>query len=456
MIYLRTGLPGASKSLNSLRELVFSHDEGRPYFYTNIKLLMLDMDVARSFSGWFYGWYFPNLKDKSLKSKLVRIMKPIHDNDDFITLDDAPFLRNNFESHNHFDTWLYWVRRVYPKKSLSRLDNILACMTPEQLNSDDAWEAVKVCNLHFTKFDDPNFWYDLPKRSVVLVDECQQFFPPRPVGSRKPEAVARLETHRHGGYDLHFITQHPTLTDQNLRKLVNRHIHFFNPFGGKRIVRYESPKCVDYDNYHDKKQAKKKPTAHDVSFYGVYWSAEIHTHKFKFPKILLLGLFALFVVFAAFFYVVNFLDSKVHPDSLEPASPYQESSLGSVPDVRSVPDVPVASVDEQLSSYVSTIATDVYISGSMAISSLNGLDYEYSFYRSTDGAVFFPEDIGLEVQPINNCLANLIIENVIRPVTCNPFYVREVVDDEDEEEEEDFYSSGDSNDEDFQSQFVSN
>ena len=29
--------------------------------------------------------------------------------------------------------------------------------------------------------------------------------------------------------------------DQNLRKLVGRHIHFYNPFGGKRVTRYENP-----------------------------------------------------------------------------------------------------------------------------------------------------------------------------------------------------------------------
>ncbi|WP_264401212.1 hypothetical protein [Vibrio parahaemolyticus] len=62
MIYLRTGLPGASKTLNSLRELVISHDDTRPYFYTNIRLLMLDMAVVQSFSGWFYGWFFSTFK----------------------------------------------------------------------------------------------------------------------------------------------------------------------------------------------------------------------------------------------------------------------------------------------------------------------------------------------------------------------------------------------------------
>ncbi|MEZ9417247.1 zonular occludens toxin, partial [Vibrio sp. 10N.286.49.E1] len=169
MIYLRTGLPGASKSLNSLREIVNSHNPHTPYFYNNIKLLMLDMDVCQSFSGWFYGWHFRNLKDKAMKRKLIKILTPIHENGDFVTLEDVPFLRNHFDSHNHFSTWLYWVKRVYRPKQLTKLDNLLGCMTDEQKNSPDAWEAVKVCNLHFTHFDDPNLWYELPTKSVILV-----------------------------------------------------------------------------------------------------------------------------------------------------------------------------------------------------------------------------------------------------------------------------------------------
>ena len=125
MIYLRTGKPGASKTLNSLKELVESHEPEREYYYHNIRLLMLDMDVAQSFSGWFYGWYLPRLKDKSQKRKVERLLRRIHDDDEFARLDDFPWLESEFNQHNHFKTWLHWIKHVYPKNKLVALKMIV-------------------------------------------------------------------------------------------------------------------------------------------------------------------------------------------------------------------------------------------------------------------------------------------------------------------------------------------
>lgn len=457
MIYLRTGLPGASKSLNSVRELVLSQQDDRPFFYNNIKLLMLDMEVANSFSGWFYGWYFPNLKDAAQKRKLIKIMKPIHDNDEFITLNDVSWLQVQFDSHNHFETWLYWVRKVYPKEKLVKLENILDCMTEEEISTTDMWEVVKPLNLHFTHFEDPSYWFDLPKKSVILIDECQQFFPPRSVGSRVPQAIAKLETHRHGGYDLHFITQDATLADQNLRKLVGRHIHFYNPFGGKRITRFESPQTFNPQDYHGRKQATKKFTAHAVNFYGVYWSAEIHTHGFKFPKMLVVALLTVLMVILGVFFIVNMISNKKTPDNPEKIEQIEKSPVKQIETPTQSSPIPhhssfspnseviIANVSNPLSevytddlelstsqllikSYLQSLTEDVYISGAMG----RGDSFDYVFYRTTDDAVFHPLDVGLEVEPLTECFANIKLGTLVRVVTCNPFYKRVPVDDDDD------------------------
>ena len=458
MIYLRTGLPGASKTLNSLRELVLSQDEGRPFFYNNIKLLMLDMDVSNSFSGWFYGWYFPRLRDAGQKRKLIKIMKPIHDEGEFVCLNDVPWLKTQFECHNHFDTWLYWVERVYPKNQLKKLSNVLDCVDRSSLSIDELFDMCKPLNLHFTHFDNPAFWFDLPKRSVILIDECQQFFPPRPVGSKVPQAIAKLETHRHGGYDIHFITQDATLADQNLRKLVGRHIHFYNPFGGKRVTRYENPQVFDPKNYHDKKQAKKKPTAHATNFYGVYWSAEIHTHKFQFPKILLVAVFTILMVVLGLWYVVDMIrdkqtvvesapsvdQSSVSDPLLLPSELQIESSGEPVtsPETEVIKnvdnpltetystDVHADLVSNPLKDYLDSLTKDVYISGTVTVWAKRGLLYDYSFYRNTDQSVFYPSDVGLVIEPIDRCLANVKLGDLVRLITCDPFYKRVPVQDE--------------------------
>lgn len=421
MIFLRTGLPGASKTLNSLREIILGHDASRQYFYNNIKLLLLDIDVCLSFSGWFYGWYLPRLKDKAMLKKLHKIMKPIHDNGEFLSLEDVPWLKPQFEGHDHFETWLYWVKKVYPKSKLVKLLTVLDAI-PE--GCQDKFEIVKPLNLHFTQFENPSEWMDLPKGSVILIDEVQQFFPPRSVGSRVPAAIGALETHRHGGYDIHFVTQDRTLCDANLRKLVGCHVHYYNALGGNRITRKEAPKCFNPNDYHESKNSAKKMIKRDSNFYGVYWSAEIHTHKFKVPAMAYFGLIAIgLIAYSLYSLSDRFFGSKpeVIPQAVAQPITEQQTTV----------------VTNPLSTYIDELLTDVYITGSVTRHYQSGFDIEYSFARTTDDAVFYPDAIGLEVEDLGPCIANIKIADVVRPVTCNPFYIRQVVEDVEEEEIQD-------------------
>ncbi|EGU36426.1 zonular occludens toxin domain-containing protein [Vibrio scophthalmi] len=418
MIYLRTGLPGASKTLNSLKELVSGHDSDRPYFYNNVKLLMLDMEVAKSFSGWYYGWYFPRLTDKAQKRKLIKIMKPIHDEGDFVTLADVPWLETLFDSHDHFSTWLYWVKRCYPVKKLVKLDRVLEAAGDSDV---DKFEMVRSLNFHFTHFSDPRNWMELPKRSIIFIDECQQFFPPRAVGSKVPPAIGALETHRHGGYDIHFVTQDRTLCDANLRKLVGCHVHYFNAFGGSQVTRKESPKCFNPDDYHDSKQAKKKSISRDKKFYGVYWSAEIHTHKFKIPFMVYVMIFFIgLLIFCIYSFSSKFLFGDSSTDT-----PVEQVAPAGQP-------APKTTDEFNPQNILLELLTDVYISGSVTEHRHAGKDIFYSFVRTSDSAVFYPESIGLVVEDISPCLVNLRLGDMTQPVTCNPFYVREVIEDDED------------------------
>lgn len=439
MIYIRTGLPGASKTLNSLKELVHSYEQTRPFYYHNIRLLILDIEVARSFSGWFYGWYFPNLKDASLKKKLIKIMKPIHNEDEFLKLEDVPFLRSLFECHNHFETWYYWVKRVYPKKHLEKLDNVIdgAAAVGEDLTEDELFNLVKPLNFDFKHFEDPNYWFDLPKGSKILIDECQQFFPPRSVGSRVPLAIGKLETHRHGGYDLHFVTQDATLADQNIRKLVGRHVHFYNPFGGKTVTRKENPEVFNPKDYHQNKQATKQSIKHPKEFYGSYYSAEIHTHKRKLPKILILLLILPMLIAASMYYVYDSLFAdKITPDEDVTQQATDTQQVDSVqvdtitPKGRQKPlkddsDLSGDDFSDSITQHLETMTKDVYISGSNGVWNDGDLvDYQYSFVRTSDNNVFDPKLAGFNVEHVGECLAIFVIAGVRKSVTCNPFYKR--------------------------------
>ena len=179
---------------------------------------------------WVVLWLvLSNLKDvPSQKRKLTKIMKPIHDDGEFLSVNDVPWLEVLFDSHDHFSTWLYWVRRVYPKKKLIKLEQILDAATHSQV---DKFDMVRPLNLHFNHFADPRSWSDLPKRSVIFIDECQQFFLPGLLFQKASSYCRFRDAPTRRLCDIHFVTQDRTLCDANLRKLVGCHVHFFNPLG---------------------------------------------------------------------------------------------------------------------------------------------------------------------------------------------------------------------------------
>lgn len=428
MIYLRTGKPGASKTLNSIKEIVGSYDSERPNYYNNIRLLMLDMDVCRSFSGFFYGWYWPRLKDTKLKTKLTKILKQVHENDEFVTIDDLPWLLPQYEAHNHFDTWVYWVNRVYEKASLVKFNDYLKIFDKESEDfvNVDMFEVSKRFNLHFTHFDDPLTWHELPKRSVILIDECQQFFPPRGVGAKVPAHVAKFQTHRHDGHDVHLITQDPKLMDVNIRRLVGRHVHYHNPFGGNTVTRYHNSKAFDPDQWFDLKAASKSPIRHDKRFYGVYWSSELHTHGFKMPVQFFVFIGLVVLVCFACYYLYNTLGSGTEKVDTKPVVEALPSET--VPAVKS--NSPLKNPPE-LDEFFVDLTENIFISGSTIKHTSTMRIYTYSFINDGSGAVFFPEYVGMEIEAKSHCFAILTFGSFTRPVTCNPNYVRVSSDDDD-------------------------
>jgi len=77
-----------------------------------------------------------------------------------------------------------------------------------------------------TSPEDPSLdlaYFTFPENALVVIDEAQRVYRPRPTGTRVPPEVAAFETHRHLGVDFILLTQHPGLIDSNIRKLVGRH-----------------------------------------------------------------------------------------------------------------------------------------------------------------------------------------------------------------------------------------
>ena len=132
-----------------------------------------------------------------------------------------------------------------------------------------------------------------PPGAIIVVDECQRIFRPRPSGSKVPDYVAELETHRHRGLDFILITQHPRLIDVHLRGLIEHHTHLGKTnLGLRRKMEWTTGGAKDPESRANIREALTSVYTLDKSVYGLYKSAEVHT-KIRTKKSKLLMLFPL-------------------------------------------------------------------------------------------------------------------------------------------------------------------
>ncbi len=132
-----------------------------------------------------------------------------------------------------------------------------------------------------------------PPGAIIVVDECQRIFRPRPSGSKVPDYVSELETHRHRGLDFILITQHPRLIDVHLRGLIEHHTHLGKTnLGLRRKMEWTTGGAKDPESRANIREALISVYRLDKSVYGLYKSAEVHT-KIRTKKSKLLMLFPL-------------------------------------------------------------------------------------------------------------------------------------------------------------------
>jgi zona occludens toxin len=129
-------------------------------------------------------------------------------------------------------------------------------------------------------------WKQLPPGSILFVDEVQKLMPAKRGAIDSPQWVRDLSEHRHLGLDFVFITQHPSLIDAYVRKLVDRHIHTVRVFGTKMVERWSWPICQADPNSKGAKKDAESKTRHMYSKEAMasYTSAELHTVKRSVPR----------------------------------------------------------------------------------------------------------------------------------------------------------------------------
>lgn len=142
-----------------------------------------------------------------------------------------------------------------------------------------------------------------PSGAILVIDECQRVFRPRPSGSKVPDYVAELETHRHRGIDIFLLTQHPRLIDINVRSLIGHHVHIGKTsMGVRRMVEWE--RCANPEANADIANGVKSVYTLDKKAFGVYKSAEEHTKiKTKRSKLLVIFPAAILAIIIGVWYV---------------------------------------------------------------------------------------------------------------------------------------------------------
>jgi zona occludens toxin len=140
---------------------------------------------------------------------------------------------------------------------------------------------------------------------VIIFDEVQEVWRARAMGAKVPPCIAALETHRHMGVDIVLVTQHPNLLDQNIRRLVNQHLHL-RRLTHRLCMIYEWDHCAEVKSIRNAIQSKL--WWHPRKAYAMYKSAQAHTKPTaKMPRLAWIGIAAM----AGLFYIVPTAYSKI-------------------------------------------------------------------------------------------------------------------------------------------------
>jgi len=155
----------------------------------------------------------------------------------------------------------------------------------------------------------PDDWRECPDGSLVFYDECQQKFGPDGQGRSSRADIQEFETHRHRGFDIILITQHPKLLHAHIRRLVGRHYHVFRMYGTQNAKIFSRDGQIDIDKPAQLNQQDSYVWTYPKQHFDKYKSATIHTHKKSFPKWMKRSLYGAIAIIA----IMSFLIPKAMP-----------------------------------------------------------------------------------------------------------------------------------------------
>ncbi|PWI34154.1 hypothetical protein DI392_08175 [Vibrio albus] len=329
-----SGGMGAGKTLNAIKYVIENDDfAGREVYYHGIRVNLLDYDVCNSFHGFMYGHYFlENKSNKALEKKLLTLETEGR----LAELEDFPYLAGQFASHNPMQQWLHWFKKLASKKRIALYHEALDVL---EIDESELTEShIKELKLSWRSFDNPKKIHDLPAGAVILVDEVQNIWPPRPTSSKPSEDIKYVATHRHRGNDLVYISQDFKDVDHFIRRRLQNYTHI-EFVGRDYIKKYNDNKLFDPASKNDLRRVGGDTSKRDSKYHGVYLSSVKHTHNVKFNKRLvkLLTFFALLlcVMVVCLFYAWDLFfpkEAQFNPIVEQVDTTDQDGEMGTLPD----------------------------------------------------------------------------------------------------------------------------
>lgn len=167
----------------------------------------------------------------------------------------------------------------------------------------------------------------LPYGSLVIIDEAQRLMGTRSAASKVPPFIEALALHRHLGFDIVLITQHPSFLDSFVRKLVQRHMHVSIKPVGRKL--YEWNECVDQpDSSVNIARAIERTFVVPKKSFGMYKSAEVHTKpKRRIPKSLIFVLLFIPLLIGFTLYTINNMSKRFSADEQQTTSTIAASDV---------------------------------------------------------------------------------------------------------------------------------
>ena len=166
-------------------------------------------------------------------------------------------------------------------KTLKTLVDVKALS--ERENREVYYHGINDLTLSWKMLDDPKQWNTLPEGSIIVIDECQDLYPVHEARLAAEPHVLQLAKHRHRGYDIFLISQHPMNIHAFVRRLIDNHQHLIRAFGSKVASVHTWNRVIDYPE-KTKKDSQTQVFSYPKDAFNYYKSAEVHTIQRKLPK----------------------------------------------------------------------------------------------------------------------------------------------------------------------------